>query len=100
MTKLTRREKVAVVLIRLENTAFYLFAGWLVGKFVSQLFLLFLAIIVAGFALETIFFSRFTKHLAFTKDADEDELFVDFVSITAPTCITYFVLGFLTARIL
>jgi len=97
---LTLRDKLAIVLIRLENTAGYFIAGWLIGKIAPQFFWLFFAIVVIGFALETIFYSRFTKYLAFAKNADEDELFADFVTITIPTCVAYFVLGFLTARIL
>ena len=97
---LTRRDKLAIVLIRLENTAAYFIAGWLIGKIAPQFFWLFFAIVVIGFALEITFFSRFTKYLAFAKNADEDELFADFVTTTVPTCVTYFVLGFLTACIL
>ena len=97
---LTRRDKLVIVLIRLENTAAYFIAGWLVGKIAPQFFWLFFAIIIVGFALETIFFSRFTKYLTFAKNANEDELFADFVTITAPTCVAYYLLGFVIARIL
>jgi hypothetical protein len=60
---LTRRDKLAIVLIRIENTAAYFIAGWLIGKIAPQFFWLFLRL-SSSVSPSKLFSSRTSQNIS------------------------------------
>ena len=97
--RLTWRLKLIFVLARLENTALYFVAGYVIGRVVPGIFwLVVLFSFLIGGAIELLW-PRFWVIARFDDDVTEDDVFVDLLTNVYPISFLYFCVGFIIARL-
>jgi hypothetical protein len=91
--------KIKAVLVKLENTALYFAIGYIWGLLLAKwhLFALAFPVIVVALAYELVNYRKFRVELGGPEES-EQELFLNALD-TYFTCVAWFLIGFLLARV-
>jgi hypothetical protein len=97
--RLTRWDKVKVVLVRLENTAAYMALGFWLGTFIPPARIWFVALAMAvAAAAELMFPNKLARSVSIGRGSDEDDFFMELTRVI-PQAFLFFFVGYILARL-